>query len=209
MIRELRFQHALASFSSKTSRTQRPLHQCRCIKHLLFGKPTFNYHPSFRLAGSACKTTPRPFRAYSALCVLQQSFNDPGQKDFFFICLGTELNRETMIGMPEMLMLGPKSQLLFACPSIAKKCRLHWFREERESTEKNSAQPGSSELGAHRKEEARESTGFWGGIWVMQIVIYCSVSNYHRHSGLKQHRFIISVSVGQETRYSLAGSSAS
>lgn len=43
----------------------------------------------------------------------------------------------------------------------------------------------------------------------MQIVIYCSVSNYHRHSGLKQHRFIISVSVGQETRYSLAGSSAS
>lgn len=43
----------------------------------------------------------------------------------------------------------------------------------------------------------------------MQIVIYCSVSNYHRHSGLKQHIFIISVSVGQETRYSLAGSSAS
>ena len=42
----------------------------------------------------------------------------------------------------------------------------------------------------------------------MQIVIYCSVSNYHRHSGLKQHIFIISVSVGQETRYSLAGSSA-
>ena len=70
-------------------------------------------------------------------------------------------------------------------------------------------QPGSSKLDAHRKEEARESTGFWGGIWVMQIVIYCSVSNYHRHSGLKQHIFIISVSVGQETRYSLAGSSAS
>lgn len=43
----------------------------------------------------------------------------------------------------------------------------------------------------------------------MQIVIYCSVTNYHRHSGLKQHIYIISVSGGQETRYSLAGSSAS
>lgn len=38
----------------------------------------------------------------------------------------------------------------------------------------------------------------------MQTVIYCSVSNYHRHSGLKQHVFIISVSVGQETRYKLS-----
>ena len=43
----------------------------------------------------------------------------------------------------------------------------------------------------------------------MQIVIYCSVTNYHRHRGLKQHIYIISVSGGQETRYSLAGSSAS
>lgn len=194
---------------------QRPLHQCRCIKHLLFGKSTFNYHPSLRLAGSACKTTPLILRAYSALCFSQQSFSDLGQKDFFFflICLGTELDRETIIRMmAEMLMLGPKSQLLFACPYVAKKwdhLSHHWFREERGSTEKNSAQPVSSKLGAHRKGEAKESTGFWGGIWVMQIVIYCSVTNYHRHSGLKQHIYIISVSGGQETRYSLAGSSAS
>ena len=121
MIRELQSQHALVPFSPKASRTQRPLHQCRCIKHLLLGSPLLiTILPSDLLVLPAKQphVPSEPIQLF-AFCSKASVILD--RKTFFLICLGTELNRETMTGMPEMLMLGPKSQLLFACPSIAKK----------------------------------------------------------------------------------------
>ena len=40
------------------------------------------------------------------------------------------------------------------------------------------------------------------------LVSYCSITNYHKFRGLKQHSFISSVSLGQKSRHGLTGSSA-
>ena len=121
------------------------LHQCRCIKHLLFGKSTFNYRPSLRLACSACKITLHPLGAYSALYLLQQSFSDPGQRGFLKFIWAQSWTVELQGRKAEMLTLDPKRRFLPACPYIAKRKRNkrwnhlshHWVREKREGTGNN------------------------------------------------------------------------
>lgn len=87
-----------------------PLHRCKCIKCVSFGKTTFNYHPSPRLAASTYKTTLHPLRAYSALCLLQQSFSGPGQRNviIFLIHLNPELDRGIRRRKAEMLTIDNK-----------------------------------------------------------------------------------------------------
>ena len=41
------------------------------------------------------------------------------------------------------------------------------------------------------------------------LVVYCCITNYHKHRGSKQHTCCLVVSVGQESEHDSAGVSAS
>lgn len=43
---------------------------------------------------------------------------------------------------------------------------------------------------------------------VLKLVSYCCETNYYKHNGLKQHKFIILVFGGSKSRYSITGSRA-
>lgn len=116
MIRELRFQHALVPFYPRPAGHKGPP-SVQALNTCYLGSPLLiTILPSDLLVLPAKQphvpSEPIQLFAFAA------NFNDPDIKTFFFICLGTELNRETMIGMPEMLMLGPKVSSSLPAPPL-------------------------------------------------------------------------------------------